>query len=124
MANGTWKRSTTESRRLARRVRYAHVSVLVALNNSPETGMIVPTRTPKGSGSTATRKASKQPSRRDAHRILNGGCGHDWVGAYPGRSAIVEAEARASRNGRKARREELRRLDYFAAKTIEEALQT
>lgn len=49
MSNGTWKRSTTASRRAERRVRYLHVSVQV----TPK-GAVIPQRTPKGKGSTAT----------------------------------------------------------------------
>ena len=68
MSNGTWKRSTTASRRAERQIRYAHTSVLVGVNKNEETGMLSATRTPKGSGSTARRKYPKPPSRRDIQR--------------------------------------------------------
>jgi len=87
MANGTWKRSTAASRRAERKIRYAHTSVLVSVNKDPETGMLVPTRTPKGEGSTAKRAQPKQPSKRD--RLRFNPIGHDWAGKYLGRLASV-----------------------------------
>ena len=60
MANGTWKRSTTTRRQAKRQVRYAHVSVQVGVSKDPESGMIVPIRTEKGSGSTAKRARPKR----------------------------------------------------------------
>lgn len=48
------------------KIRYLHVSVLVGSNKMrTEEGfeMMVPTRTPKGKGATATRKISKQAIR-------------------------------------------------------------
>ena len=94
MANGTWKRSTSARRRAERRVRYAHVSAAVGVGKDEVTGMLIPTRTPKGQGSTATRITPK------AAKVKR----HDWPGEYPGRLASVEAAARfrrsAARNAR------------------------
>jgi hypothetical protein len=95
MANGTWKRSTAASRRAARTIRYAHTSVLVSVNKDEVTGMLIPTRTPKGEGSTAKRAQPKQPSKRD--RLRFNPIGHDWAGHYPGRLATLETAARGRR---------------------------
>ena len=54
MANGTWKRSTTKNGRAERKIRYAHVSVKVGVSVSESTGMLIPSRTPKG-------RARRQP---------------------------------------------------------------
>jgi hypothetical protein len=99
MANGTWKRSTAASRRAERKIRYAHTSVLVSVNKDEVTGMLIPTRTPKGEGSTAKRAQPKQPSKRD--RLRFNPIGHDWAGKYLGRLASVEALQRTRRNARK-----------------------
>ena len=42
MANGTWKRTTTEERRRARQVKYVHVSKRVGVQKDPATGMSIP----------------------------------------------------------------------------------
>jgi hypothetical protein len=97
MANGTWKRSTAASRRAERKIRYAHTSVLVSVTK--DAGMLIPTRTPKGEGSTAKRAQPKQPSERD--RLRFNPIGHDWAGKYLGRLASVEALQRTRRNARK-----------------------
>ena len=99
MANGTWKRSTAASRRAERKIRYAHTSVLVSVNKDEVTGMLIPTRTPKGEGSTAKRAQPKPPSKRD--RLRFNPIGHDWAGKYLGRLASVEALQRTRRNARK-----------------------
>ena len=119
MSNGTWKKSTTTSRRAERQIRYAHVSVLVSVNKDPVTGMLTATRTPIGQGSTATRakpKCASKAAKRHATRR-----GHDWVGAYPGRLASVETEARVRRSANRWTREETVRKAYFDAK-LQEAL--
>ena len=79
MPNGTWKRSTAASRRAERQIRYAHVSVAVGVNVSEETGMLTPTRTPKGEGSTARRAKPKQASKAAKRHAVRRG--HDWLGA-------------------------------------------
>ena len=114
MSNGTWKKSTTTSRRAERQIRYAHVSVLAGVNKDPVTGMLTATRTPIGQGSTATRakpKCASKAAKRHATRR-----GHDWVGAYPGRLASVETEARVRRSANRWTREETVRKAYFDAK--------
>ena len=116
MPNGTWKRSTTNDRRAGRQLRYAHVSVAVGVSKDEATGMLTPTRTPKGQGSTATRLTPKQGARKVK--------GHDWPGRYIGKLASVEAEARFRRADNIRTREEMRRADYFTSRTFEEALQT
>ena len=93
MANGTWKRSTAASRRAERKIRYAHVSVKVGMTVSESTGMLIPSRTPIGSGSTATRKEPKSKARTKK--------GHDWSGIYFGKPASVEKLRRDRRNARK-----------------------
>lgn len=62
-----WCRQTgTQRKRLARaRIRYAHVSVLVGWERDPKTGLQIPTRTPKGKGSTAKRAAAHVPESWD-----------------------------------------------------------
>lgn len=77
MPNGTWKRSTAASRRAQRQVRYAHTSVLVGVNKDQVTGMLIPTRTPKGEGSTARRTKPKRVRFGEVKRV-----GHDWAGEY------------------------------------------
>ena len=93
MANGTWKRSTTKNGRAERKIRYAHVSVKVGVTVSESTGMLIPSRTPKGEGSTATRKEPKSKARTQK--------GHDWSGIYFGKPASVEKLRRDRRNARK-----------------------
>lgn len=112
MPNGTWKRTTTEERRASRKIRYAHVSVLVGVKKDELTGMLVYTRTPRGEGSTATRKEPRR-TKRGALRVAQPKK-HDWAGAYPGRLASIEAMRRARRNAKKHSREGARR-QYFAA---------
>jgi methylmalonyl-CoA mutase N-terminal domain/subunit len=107
MANGTWKRSTAASRRAERKVRHAHTSVLVGVNKY-ETGMLIPTRTPKGEGSTAKRAQPKQPSKRDRLRLNP--IGHDLAGKYPGRLASVEKAARDRRKVNQLKRRPLTQL--------------
>ena len=97
MANGTWKRSTAASRRAQRQVRYAHTSVLVGVNKDPVTGMLTATRTPKGEGSTARRTTPKVRPRK----------AHDWLGAYPGRLASLEVQAKARRKANQLKRRPL-----------------
>ncbi len=87
MPNGTWKRTTKASRRAARQIRYAHVSVAVGVSKDPRTGMLTGIRTPKGQGSTATRVTPKVRARKR----------HDWLGDYPGCLASVEVAARGRR---------------------------
>ena len=119
MSNGTWKKSTTFSRRAERQIRYAHVSVLVSVNKDPVTGMLTATRTPIGQGSTATRakpKCASKAAKRHATRR-----GHNW-GAYPGRLASVETEARVRRSANRWTREETARKAYFDALALQEAL--
>ena len=111
MANGTWKRSTAASRRAERQVRYAHTSVLVGVNKDPVTGMLTATRTPKGEGSTATRKEPRKTKR--GRLLVPKTKGHDWAGAYPGRLASLEALRRTRRNARKAGRAQAVREAYF-----------
>ncbi len=72
MPNGTWKRTTSASRRAERQIRYAHVSVAVGVSKDPVTGMLTATRTPKGQGSTARRTVPKVRARKR----------HDWAGEY------------------------------------------
>ena len=72
MPNGTWKRTTSASRRAERQIRYAHVSVAVGVSKDPRTGMLTGIRTPKGQGSTATRLTPKVKVRKR----------HDWPGEY------------------------------------------
>ncbi len=92
MANGTWKRTTSATRRADRQIRYAHVSVQVGVSVSESTGMLIPTRTPKGEGSTATRAKPKPNQGRGPKRV-----GHDWPGKYPGQLASIEALRRDRR---------------------------
>ena len=94
MANGTWKRSTAASRRAERKIRYAHVSVNVGVTVSESTGLLIPSRTHKGEGSTATRAKPNQglgPKR----------VGHAWPGKYPGQLASIETLRSNWRNARK-----------------------
>ena len=110
MANGSWKRTTTDERRASRKLRYAHTSVNVAVNKDPITGMIVPTRTPKGEGSTATRLTPKSGARNKN--------GHDWPGEYLQRPAAVEMLQRARRNAKRKIRLQAQRAAYFASVAI------
>ena len=107
MANGTWKRTTTDERRAARKRKYVHTSVLVGVTTDPVTGGLIPSRTPKGEGSTATRKEPRK-TKRGALRVSKPK-GHDWAGAYPGRLASLEALRQTRRNARKASRADLLR---------------
>jgi hypothetical protein len=93
MANGTWKRTTTASRRAERKLKYVHTSVLVGVTTDPVTGGLIPSRTPKGEGSTATRKEPKSKARAQK--------GHDWSGIYFGKPASLEKLRRDRRNARK-----------------------
>lgn len=43
--------------------RYLHVSMNVGRTTDPQTGLIVPTMTPKGSGATARRAITKEKAR-------------------------------------------------------------
>ncbi len=108
MPKGTWKRTTAASRRQERQVRYAHVSVAVGVSKDEVTGMLTPTRTPKGEGSTATRAKPKLPSKRDAACFNQ--IGHNWPGAYPGRLATIEAAARQRRKINQLKRQPLAQL--------------
>ena len=117
MSNGTWKRTTTEERRKSRQFRYAHVSVNVSVSKDPETGMLIPTRTPKGEGSTATRKTPKRIRFGDAKRI-----GHDWPGNYFGRLASVEKLQRDRRNAKINAVYAARRAAHLDALKLVEAL--
>jgi hypothetical protein len=114
MSNGTWKRTTPAERRKARQVRYAHVSVNIGVIKDPVTGMLTPTRTSKGEGSTATRKIPKSGAPRKK--------GHDWAGAYLGKPASVESAQRARRNAKRNTAWAEQRAAYFAAKELEGAL--
>jgi hypothetical protein len=107
MANGTWQRTTTEERRTARKRRYAHVSVAVGVNMNTDGSLLVPTRTPKGEGSTAKRAAPKSGARKVK--------GHDWPGAYLGKLASIEQLQRDRRNAKSRGREVVRRAAYFAS---------
>lgn len=120
MPNGTWKRTTTEERRASRKIRYAHVSVLVGVKQDELTGMLVHTRTPRGKGSTATRLTPKLLSKRDKQRVKfgTGSIGHDWAGAYRGRLASIEAMRRARRNSKKKSRRELS-IEMFLLNNID-----
>jgi hypothetical protein len=60
MSNGTWKRSTTASRRTEREIRYAHVSV----SKRADGAILEATRTSIGSGSTATRRERRNAKRK------------------------------------------------------------
>ena len=97
MPNGTWKRTTSASRRAERQIRYAHVSVAVGVSKDPRTGMFTGIRTPKGQGSTATRLTPKVRARKR----------HDWAGAYPGRLASLEVQAKARRKVNQLKRRPL-----------------
>ena len=117
MANGTWKRTTTASRRAERKLKYVHTSVLVGVTTDPVTGMLIPSRTPKGEGSTATRLTPKSKARAQK--------GHDWLGIYFGKPASVEALRRTRRNARKHARLQLRRdmrLVMPSTEALEEVL--
>ena len=98
MANGTWKRTTSATRRADRQIRYAHVSVQVGVSVSESTGMLIPSRTPIGSGSTATR--AKPNQGRGPKRV-----GHAWPGKYPGQLASTERLQRERRNARRKDRQ-------------------
>lgn len=124
MSNGTWKKSTTASRRANRQIRYAHVSVLVGVSTDKVTGLVQFTRTPKGQGSTATRSTPRANKRGRVYEPPRGG--HDWAGAYPGRLASVETEARVRRSANRWTREEtrlaMRLLVPPSMQALEEAL--
>ena len=71
----------TQRKALARgRVRYAHVSVAVGWKVDGLTGVLVPTRTPEGKGSTAKRAERKRVHGRSTRRRMDkagylcGGC--------------------------------------------------
>ena len=115
MSNGTWKRTTTEERRKSRQFRYAHVSVNVSVSKDPETGMLIPTRTPKGEGSTATRKTPKSGARK---RIKS----HDWPGNYFGKLASLEKLQRDRRNAKINAVYAARRAAHLEALKLTEAL--
>lgn len=114
MANGTWKRTTTAERRAARRGRYAHVSVNVGAEKDPITGILMPTRTPRGEGSTATRLTPRTNKRGRAYEPKRRG--HDWPGAYLGIAASKEVIKRARRKVNQLARRPLSQL-------LQEALQ-
>ena len=90
MPNGTWKRSTSASRRAERKTTYLHVSVNVDHIKDPKTGVVTAVRTPKGQGATARSKKVKRAKIK----------GHDWPGHY-GASAATEAMRRQRRNDRR-----------------------
>jgi len=90
MPNGTWKRSTSASRRAERKTTYLHVSVNVDHIKDPKTGLVTAVRTPKGQGATARSKKVKRAKIK----------GHDWPGHY-GASAATEAVRRQRRNDRR-----------------------
>ena len=98
MPNGTWKRSTSASRRAERKTTYLHVSVNVDHIKDPKTGVVTAVRTPKGQGATARRAGPKLTKRHGPKkdRIK----GHDWPGHY-GASAATEAMRRQRRNDRR-----------------------
>jgi hypothetical protein len=108
MANGTWKRSTSASRRSERQLRYAHVSVKVGVRKDPETGLMTGVRTPIGSGST-------YGTPLKAQRLT----AHDWLGAYPGKLASVERLQRERRNAKINQAYAARRAEYFASIKLE-----
>ena len=116
MSNGTWKRTTTEERRKSRQFRYAHVSVNVGISKDPVTGRLIPTRTPKGGGATATRKTPKSGPRRVK--------GHDWPGNYFGKLASLEKLQRDRRNAKINAVYAARRAAHLEALKFAEALQT
>ena len=59
----SYEKTTAASRRAARekRTKYIHVSVNVGKMKDPATGMIVPSRTPRGQGGTARRNPDYKP---------------------------------------------------------------
>ena len=99
MANGTWKQSTTDERRAARKRKYVHTSGFVGVTTDPVTGGLIPSGTPKGEGTPATRKEPRKTKR--GYLLVPKAKGHDWAGAYPGRLASLEALRRTRRNARK-----------------------
>ena len=64
MANGTWKRTTSASRRAERQIRFVHVSKWP--------GQPV--------GETFVQKNPKKPSKRAIRNAVRRG--HDWAGEY------------------------------------------
>ena len=114
MSNGTWRRTTTEERRKSRQLRNAHVSMNVGISKDPVTGRLIPTRTPKGGGSTATRKTPKSGARRIK--------GHDWPGNYFGKLASVEKLQRDRRNAKINAVYAARRKAHLDALALQEAL--